>query len=77
MPARHPRPWHDRTGATMVEYALMLAFVAIVCVAAVALFGGKVVQTARTNSQVIGAATEKACTDGGGSWDPATDVCTL
>ena len=29
----------DESGATMVEYALMVAFIAVVCVAAVILFG--------------------------------------
>ncbi len=36
-PARRPGAGED--GATMLEYALMLAFVAIVCVAAVATLG--------------------------------------
>jgi pilus assembly protein Flp/PilA len=30
----------DEEGATMVEYALMLALIAIVCIAAVTLIGG-------------------------------------
>lgn len=31
--------WKDEEGATMVEYALMLALIAIVCIVAVALIG--------------------------------------
>ena len=31
--------WSDEEGATMVEYALMLALIAVVCVAAVQLIG--------------------------------------
>jgi len=30
---------HDESGATMVEYGLMLALIAVVCVVAVALIG--------------------------------------
>ena len=35
----------DEEGATMVEYALMLALIAIICIAAVTTLGGKASQT--------------------------------
>jgi len=31
--------WHDEEGATMVEYALMLALIAVVCIGAVTAIG--------------------------------------
>jgi pilus assembly protein Flp/PilA len=31
--------WKDEEGATMVEYGLMLALIAVVCIAAVGLIG--------------------------------------
>ena len=31
--------WHDEEGATMVEYALMLALIAVVCIGAVTAVG--------------------------------------
>ncbi len=39
----------EEAGATMVEYGLMLALIAIVCIAAVALIGTKA-QTVFTNA---------------------------
>lgn len=36
-----PRLFRDDAGATMVEYAVMLAFIAAVCIALVASLGGK------------------------------------
>ena len=35
----------DEEGATMVEYALMVALIAIVCIAAVTLLGSRASQT--------------------------------
>lgn len=37
--------WQDEEGATMVEYALMLALIAIVAILVVTALGGKVAQT--------------------------------
>jgi Flp pilus assembly pilin Flp len=40
-------------GASLVEYALLLAFIAVVCIAAVAFFGGEVSDSfSRTGSQI-------------------------
>ena len=33
------RLWNEEEGATMVEYGLMLALIAVVCIAAVTLIG--------------------------------------
>jgi Flp pilus assembly pilin Flp len=33
---------HDDDGATLVEYAMVVAFVVLVCVTAVAMFGGPI-----------------------------------
>lgn len=43
----------DEEGATMVEYALMVALIAVVAIAAVTLLGGKVKQTFQTSSDAI------------------------
>jgi len=37
--------WHDEEGATMVEYALILALIAIVCIAVITALGTKVKNT--------------------------------
>jgi pilus assembly protein Flp/PilA len=37
--------WYDEEGATMVEYALMLALIAIVCILVITALGTKVGQT--------------------------------
>ena len=37
--------WHDEEGATMVEYALMLALIAIVCILVVTALGNKAGET--------------------------------
>jgi Flp pilus assembly pilin Flp len=39
------RFYKDTSGATMVEYALMLAFIALCCFMAVSLLGSSVAQT--------------------------------
>ena len=37
--------WRDEEGATMVEYALMLALIAVVCILVITALGGKVADT--------------------------------
>lgn len=37
--------WRDEEGATMVEYALMLALIAVVCILVITALGGKVRDT--------------------------------
>jgi len=41
---------HDEEGATMVEYALILALIAVVCIAVVTAFGTKVRNTFSSSS---------------------------
>ncbi len=45
---------HDESGATMVEYGLMLALIAIVCVGAVTLLGTST-RAAYSHPSLIGA----------------------
>jgi pilus assembly protein Flp/PilA len=45
------RLWRNEEGATMVEYALMLAFIAIVCALAVSALGVKTGTVYSTASQ--------------------------
>jgi pilus assembly protein Flp/PilA len=43
----------SETGASLVEYALLVAFIAIVCIAAVAFFGSRVGESfSRSGSQL-------------------------
>jgi Flp pilus assembly pilin Flp len=58
---------HDESGATMVEYALMAALIAVLAVAAVALLGRRIGQIHSGNQASVSAAMDKACTDGGGT----------
>lgn len=39
--AERPRRRHDERGANLVEYSLLLALIAIVCIAAVSMLGGE------------------------------------
>ena len=45
---------HER-GASLVEYALLLALIAIVCVASIAAFGGSVGGSMSRSASIIGA----------------------
>lgn len=48
----------DEEGATMVEYALMLALIAAICIGAVTLIGSKSLQTfTKVEQEMIPAAT--------------------
>ena len=44
------------TGASMVEYALLLALIAVVCIAAVSFFGGALDDSLSTSNSKIEAA---------------------
>jgi Flp pilus assembly pilin Flp len=47
------RSQRSEDGASLVEYALLLAFIAVVCIAAVAFFGGEVSDSlSRTGSRI-------------------------
>ncbi len=51
----YPRLYRDDAGATMVEYAVMLAFIAAICITLVATLGGKTFEEfSSLNSQVNG-----------------------
>jgi Flp pilus assembly pilin Flp len=50
---RHRIQPRSEDGASLVEYALLLAFIAVVCIAAVAYFGGSVTNSlSRSGSQL-------------------------
>ncbi len=55
--------WHDEEGATMVEYALMLALIAIVAILVVTVLGTKV-------SQTFDSAQSQLPAGGGGQYPP-------
>jgi pilus assembly protein Flp/PilA len=56
----------DETGATAVEYGIMVALIAVVIIAAVTLLGGGLNDTF----------DQAQCVVGGGTWDAATTTCT-
>ncbi|GAB3544788.1 hypothetical protein GCM10027404_02090 [Arthrobacter tumbae] len=55
------RTSRDETGATAVEYGIMVALIAVVIIAAVTLLGGGMTQTF----------LQAECVIGGGAWTPA------
>jgi pilus assembly protein Flp/PilA len=64
--------WSDESGATMVEYALMVALIAIVCIAAVTMLGTSIRGVFTDSAVALGTAAEDACTENGGTWTPET-----
>jgi pilus assembly protein Flp/PilA len=65
--------WNDESGATMVEYGLMVALIAVVCIGAVSVLGGNIRGTFQTSSDAMAAGTESACTENGGTWTAYSD----
>jgi pilus assembly protein Flp/PilA len=61
--------WQDESGATMVEYALMVALIAIVCIAAVSLLGTQIRGVFHSSATALGAAGQEACEANGGTWN--------
>ncbi|MFP5313766.1 MAG: Flp family type IVb pilin [Actinomycetes bacterium] len=59
------RMGRDETGATAVEYGIMVALIAVVIIAAVTLLGGNLLNTFN----------QIACEVGGGAWNATTNVC--
>jgi pilus assembly protein Flp/PilA len=66
--------WQDESGATMVEYALMVALIAIVCIAAVSLLGTQIRGTFH-QSATARAAAQDACEANGGTWNRGRPQC--
>lgn len=56
----------DETGATAVEYGIMVALIAVVIIVAVSLLGGTLVDTFNST----------ACSVSGGTWDATAKTCT-
>ena len=68
------RLWNDESGATMVEYGLMIALIAVVCIGAVSFLGQQTAGSFQASGSAMNASTENACVAAGGSWnagDPA------
>jgi pilus assembly protein Flp/PilA len=61
--------WNDESGATMVEYGLMVALIAVVCIAAVSLLGTKVRGNFTQAAAAVGASSEEQCKANGGKWE--------
>lgn len=58
--------WRDDSGATLVEYGLMIALVALICIGAVALVGQFTQATHEGNATAISDANEQVCRESGG-----------
>ena len=57
----------DESGQGMVEYALIIALIAIAVIAAVILLGGKIGDTFKKSSNEMDKATATAAAGGGGA----------
>lgn len=62
------RSIRDVTGATMIEYALLLALISVICMVAVKAVGGSLSRAFSTTASVIAPATPQ---DGTGGWGNA------
>jgi Flp pilus assembly pilin Flp len=69
--------YHNQSGATMIEYALMIALIAIVAFAAVSLLGRQVAATQQSNAEAVMAVSRQVCEDAGNTWDEAAETCTF
>jgi pilus assembly protein Flp/PilA len=61
----------DESGATMVEYGLMIALIAVVCIGAVRALGTNVQGSFNASSNAMGAMTQQSCISSGGTYNPA------
>lgn len=59
--------WNDESGATMVEYGLMVALIAVICIGAVSFLGSSARANFAGAADAMGDATEAQCTAAGGT----------
>jgi pilus assembly protein Flp/PilA len=59
--------WNDESGATMVEYGLMIALIAVICIGAVSFLGSSARANFAGAADAMGDATEAQCTAAGGT----------
>lgn len=60
--------WNDESGATMVEYGLMIALIAVVCIGAVRILGQNTQATFQTSSAALAQTNQSACVSAGGTY---------
>lgn len=65
------RLWSDESGATMVEYGLMIALIAVVCIGAVRVLGTQTKGSFEASANAMGAMTQASCTSSGGTYTAA------
>ena len=78
------RLWNDESGATMVEYGLMIALIAVVCIGAVQVLGTNTRGSFAASANAMDATTEQSCASSGGTWSagdpsatpPTPSTCT-
>jgi Flp pilus assembly pilin Flp len=68
--ARAPKRVRDR-GASLVEYALMIALIAVVCIGGVSYFGSETSSSANESATAIGGDSEPGCPEGSHRGNPA------
>lgn len=75
--------WNDESGATMVEYGLMIALIAVVCIGAVRVLGQNTQATFQTSSAALAQTNQSACQSAGGTYtapvaaNPATSTAAV
>jgi pilus assembly protein Flp/PilA len=65
------RLWSDESGATMVEYGLMIALIAVVCIGAVRVLGTNTQGSFNASANAMGAMTQQSCASSGGTYTAA------
>ncbi len=68
MVSSRKRSIREMTGATVIEYALLLTLIGVICMGAVKVVGGNLSQTFSKTASVIAPATPQ---DGTGGWGNA------
>jgi len=66
--------WNDESGATMVEYGLMVALIAVVCIAAVTTLGTNTRGTFGAAAAAMENSTQTSCETSGGTFTPADNT---
>jgi pilus assembly protein Flp/PilA len=56
MQDHEPHQRHDERGASLVEYALLIALIAAVCIVAITFLGGRVSSNYSSNASAVSAA---------------------
>ena len=64
----------DQKGQGMTEYIILIALIAVICIAAVKFFGGKTKEGFVEAGEAVGGVTEQMNDSGSGAADTAKDI---